>query len=44
MVGHYIPGCYLLAAPIRGGAGQSRAGQGMAVIFIIEHIKKLESF
>jgi hypothetical protein len=34
-----ITGRYLLAAPIR-----NRAGQGRAIIFIIEHIKKIRIF
>jgi len=39
VTGRYLPGRYLLAAPIR-----NRAGQGKAVIFIIEHIKKTRIF
>jgi len=39
VIGHYLPGRYLLAAPIR-----NRAGQGRAIIFIIEHIKKTRIF
>ncbi len=35
VIGRYLPGRYLLAAPIR-----NRVGQGRAIIFIIEHIKK----
>jgi hypothetical protein len=67
VTGRYLPGRYLLAAPIRNRAGQGRAGQGRplsswtlsssnanskqgrpgqgkAVIFIIEHIKKTRIF